>query len=121
VSAHDAVVVGAGLAGLRAAALLSRRGVDVVLLEAGDRPGGRVATDVVEGFRCDRGFQVLNTSYRRCGPRSTSTPWTCARSSAGRRSAAPTAGCTNCSTRCAWVRRRRPRRCGPTRPTGCCR
>jgi glycine/D-amino acid oxidase-like deaminating enzyme len=63
VSAHDVVVVGAGLAGLRAAALLSRRGLDVVLLEAGDRPGGRVATDVVDGFRCDRGFQVLNTSY----------------------------------------------------------
>jgi phytoene dehydrogenase-like protein len=63
VAAHDVVVVGAGLAGLRAAQLLSRRGLDVVVLEAGDRPGGRVATDVVDGFRCDRGFQVLNTSY----------------------------------------------------------
>ena len=62
-AAHDVVVVGAGLAGLRAAQLLSRRGLDVVVLEAADRPGGRVATDVVDGFRCDRGFQVLNTSY----------------------------------------------------------
>ena len=61
--AHDVVVVGAGLAGLRAAQVLCRRGLDVVLLEAADRPGGRVATDVVDGFRCDRGFQVLNTSY----------------------------------------------------------
>jgi phytoene dehydrogenase-like protein len=60
---HDVVVVGAGLAGLRAAQVLCRRGLDVVLLEAADRPGGRVATDVVDGFRCDRGFQVLNTSY----------------------------------------------------------
>ena len=34
-----------------------------MLLDAADRPGGRVATDVVDGFRCDRGFQVLNTSY----------------------------------------------------------
>ena len=33
------------------------------VLDAADRPGGRVATDVVDGFRCDRGFQVLNTSY----------------------------------------------------------
>jgi phytoene dehydrogenase-like protein len=63
VAVHDVVVVGAGLAGLRAAQLLSRRGLDVVVLEAADRPGGRVATDVVDGFRCDRGFQVLNTSY----------------------------------------------------------
>ena len=62
-AAHDVVVVGAGLAGLRAAQLLCRRGLDVVVLEAVDRPGGRVATDVVDGFRCDRGFQVLNTSY----------------------------------------------------------
>jgi phytoene dehydrogenase-like protein len=59
----DVVVVGAGLAGLRAAQVLCRRGLDVVVLEAAERPGGRVATDVVDGFRCDRGFQVLNTSY----------------------------------------------------------
>jgi phytoene dehydrogenase-like protein len=59
----DVVVVGAGLAGLRAAQLLCRRGLDVVVLEVADRPGGRVATDVVDGFRCDRGFQVTNTSY----------------------------------------------------------
>ena len=63
VTAHDVVVVGAGLAGLRAAQVLCRRGLDVVVLDAADRPGGRVATDVVDGFRCDRGFQVLNTSY----------------------------------------------------------
>ncbi|MCX6466817.1 MAG: NAD(P)/FAD-dependent oxidoreductase [Pseudonocardiales bacterium] len=61
--AHDVVVVGAGLAGLRAARVLSRRGLDVAVLDAADRPGGRMATDDVDGFRCDRGFQVLNTSY----------------------------------------------------------
>jgi phytoene dehydrogenase-like protein len=63
VAAHDVIVVGAGLAGLRAAQVLTRRGVDVVVLDGADRAGGRIATDVVDGFRLDRGFQVLNTSY----------------------------------------------------------
>lgn len=59
----DVVVVGAGLAGLAAARHLVRAGRDVVVLEAADAVGGRVRTDVVEGFRCDRGFQVINTGY----------------------------------------------------------
>lgn len=63
VPVHDVVVVGAGLSGLRATRLLCRRGLDVVLLDGADRPGGRMVTDLVDGFRCDRGFQVLNTSY----------------------------------------------------------
>ncbi|MGK7222201.1 FAD-dependent oxidoreductase [Kocuria flava] len=60
---HDVVIVGAGLAGLQCARLLEQRGLDVVLLEASDGVGGRVRTDVVDGFRCDRGFQVLNPAY----------------------------------------------------------
>lgn len=59
----DVLVVGAGLAGLRAATVLHRHGVAVRVLEAADRVGGRMATDVIDGFRCDRGFQVLNSSY----------------------------------------------------------
>jgi len=59
----DVVVVGAGLAGLAAARELTGAGLGVILLEAGDAPGGRVRTDVVDGFRLDRGFQVLNPAY----------------------------------------------------------
>ncbi|MEV1292607.1 FAD-dependent oxidoreductase [Pseudonocardia sp. NPDC049635] len=62
-SVPDVLVVGAGLAGLRAAAVLHRAGLAVQVLEASDRVGGRMATDVIDGFRCDRGFQVLNSSY----------------------------------------------------------
>jgi len=57
------VVVGGGLAGLVAARRLSGAGLDVHLLEASDGVGGRVRTDVVDGWRLDRGFQVLNTGY----------------------------------------------------------
>jgi len=62
-SEPDAVVVGAGLSGLACALRLEQAGLEVALLEAGDGPGGRVRTDVVEGFRLDRGFQVLLTAY----------------------------------------------------------
>ena len=61
----DVVIVGGGLAGLAAARRLDRAGVDWLLVEASDRLGGRVATDVVDGWRLDRGFQVLNTAYPR--------------------------------------------------------
>lgn len=59
----DVVVVGAGLAGLCAALHLSAAGIEVCLLEASDDVGGRVRTDVVDGCRLDRGFQVHNTAY----------------------------------------------------------
>ena len=44
VERRDVVVVGAGFAGLTAARELSHRGLDVLVLEARDRIGGRVWT-----------------------------------------------------------------------------
>jgi glycine/D-amino acid oxidase-like deaminating enzyme len=63
VETHDVIVIGAGLAGLRAAERLARAGLDVVVLEAADAVGGRQRTDRVDGFLLDRGFQVLNPAY----------------------------------------------------------
>ncbi len=60
---HDVIVIGAGLAGLRCAGLLAARGLDVVVLESADAVGGRQRTDIIDGFRLDRGFQVLNPAY----------------------------------------------------------
>ena len=59
----DVVVVGAGLAGLACALRLAEAGVRVRVLEASDGVGGRVRSDLVDGFRLDRGFQVLLTAY----------------------------------------------------------
>ena len=59
----DVLVVGAGLAGLNAARTLERAGREVRVIEAAEVVGGRVRTDVVDGFRIDRGFQVLNPAY----------------------------------------------------------
>jgi phytoene dehydrogenase-like protein len=61
--AVDVLVVGAGLTGLNAARTVTRSGRSVVVCEASDGVGGRVRTDVVDGFLVDRGFQILNTSY----------------------------------------------------------
>ncbi len=59
----DVLIVGAGLSGLSAAIHLQKDGLNVRVIEASDRAGGRVKTDKVNGFLLDRGFQVFLTSY----------------------------------------------------------
>ncbi|RRB02307.1 NAD(P)/FAD-dependent oxidoreductase [Larkinella rosea] len=57
------VIVGAGMAGLTCAVYLRQAGIDATILEASDGVGGRIRTDVIDGFRLDRGFQILLTAY----------------------------------------------------------
>jgi hypothetical protein len=86
----EVVVVGAGIAGLSAAVKLSKQGINPLVLESSDgvsplctaadaavvwsvvgraeflcrtQVGGRVRTDVVDGFILDRGFQIFLTGY----------------------------------------------------------
>jgi phytoene dehydrogenase-like protein len=61
--AKKVIVIGAGLAGLSAALTLESEGVSVTVLESSDRPGGRVTSDDIDGFVCDRGFQLINANY----------------------------------------------------------
>jgi len=56
-------IIGAGISGLIAALELEKAGFSPVILESSDQVGGRVKTDVVDGFLLDHGFQVLNTAY----------------------------------------------------------
>ena len=62
-SQAEVAIVGAGLAGLTAAAHLARAGHDVHIFEPCAAPGGRVRTEVVDGHLLDLGFQVLLTGY----------------------------------------------------------
>jgi phytoene dehydrogenase-like protein len=59
----DAVIVGGGLAGLTCGLELARRNLSFRIFESSDGAGGRIRTDLVDGFRLDRGFQVYLDSY----------------------------------------------------------
>lgn len=63
-SGPDVVVVGAGLAGLRAAVDLVAGGLDVVVFEARDRVGGRVWSHRFDdGQWCERGAEFVDTAH----------------------------------------------------------
>jgi phytoene dehydrogenase-like protein len=62
-SANPIVIIGGGLAGLACARTLHENNVDFLLVEGSNVVGGRIRTDIVNGFQLDRGFQVLQTAY----------------------------------------------------------
>jgi oxygen-dependent protoporphyrinogen oxidase len=55
----QAIIVGAGIAGLAAAYELARRGVTFLLLESADRLGGVILSEQVDGFTLDAGPDSL--------------------------------------------------------------
>ncbi|MFQ5699713.1 MAG: protoporphyrinogen/coproporphyrinogen oxidase [Myxococcota bacterium] len=62
----DVVVIGSGLGGLGAATWLRQLGRSVQVLEASDRPGGRMRTLERRGDRVDVGAQFFHSNYRHC-------------------------------------------------------
>jgi len=59
----DVLIVGAGMAGLTAATQLYSEGFSVRIIERETVIGGRIKTDIVDGFKIDHGFQVYLTAY----------------------------------------------------------
>lgn len=57
---RDVVIVGAGAAGLTAANELKKAGLSVAVLEARDRVGGRLWTDVIDGAMLEIGGQWIS-------------------------------------------------------------
>jgi len=66
---EDVVIVGAGVSGLAAAKLISegRSDLSMTILEKSDDVGGRIRSDVVDGYILDRGFQVFIEAYPQQG------------------------------------------------------
>lgn len=60
----DVAVVGAGLAGLKAAQALEKRGLSVCVLEARDRVGGRLKPGTIAGHVIDRGGQWVGPQQK---------------------------------------------------------
>ena len=56
-------IIGAGISGLVAVQTLEKAGFSPTIIESTDSVGGRVKTDMVDGYQLDHGFQVLLTSY----------------------------------------------------------
>ena len=56
-------IIGAGISGLIAAQTLEKAGFSPTIVESTGSVGGRVKTDMVDGYQLDHGFQVLLTSY----------------------------------------------------------
>jgi protoporphyrinogen oxidase len=58
------IIVGAGIGGLAAGHWLGQRGYEVEVVEASDRPGGRMATLERKGDKVDVGAQFYHSDYR---------------------------------------------------------
>lgn len=63
------------MAGLTAAKRLADAGIAVTIFESSDDVGGRIRSDVIQGFILDRGFQVFIEAYPQCNRKYVPAPF----------------------------------------------
>ncbi len=54
-------IIGAGVSGLIAATVLEQKGFSPVIIQATGSIGGRVETDIVDGYQLDHGFKYYKS------------------------------------------------------------
>ena len=57
---HKVIIIGAGISGLEAASVLKANNIDVIILEARNRIGGRILTTTMDGANTDLGAAWLH-------------------------------------------------------------
>lgn len=62
-NSKDIYIIGAGISGLITAIELEKAGFTPTIIEASNSVGGRVKSDVIDGYVLDHGFQVLLEAY----------------------------------------------------------
>ena len=57
---YDVIIIGSGIGGMAAAALLAKKGVKTLVIESKERLGGRFSTINYEGFKLPTGAQLVH-------------------------------------------------------------
>ena len=61
--AKKVAIIGAGITGLYCAYLLEQQGFSVSVYDKNSQLGGRMRTQIIDGFLIDNGFHVMQTGY----------------------------------------------------------
>ena len=59
----ETIIIGAGLSGLAAGKTLLSKNRDFIIIEQNNKIGGKVNTEIHNGYKLDYGFQIILDGY----------------------------------------------------------